>query len=324
LLWSDLRSGTLLTFIETDDLGGETDTSYDPASGDWWINVSTQEEAAKAAAGGAALVTTVTNDGEVGDFSTGNFDWTLTIARANNQIVFGPVGEGANWPGGGISNEEVGKLEGPTTDDGSQVTLAMWQGVTPTSNFYDDSGNSSFGAPNQDYDSVTGTFTLIQDLSALRGPSLGSGDFDNDGQLTAADINALTAEILAGGNDPKFDVNVDSAVDSTDRQVWVEQLKQTYFGDSNLDGEFNSQDLIEVLAAGQYEDDVAGNSGWAEGDWNGDADFTTTDFVDALAGGGYEAGPRAAVRGGAAVPEPQAAILLAAGLLCSRGWRRGR
>jgi hypothetical protein len=325
-IWSDLRSGTLLTFIETINAGGEdistaTDISYDPSADDWWIHVSTQGEAGK---GEAALVTTVTNDGVPGDFSTGNADWTLTIADSGNQVIFGPAGEGASWAGGGISGEEIGKLEGPTTDDGSPVTLAMWQAVTPASSFYDDAGSSSFGQINQSYDSVTQVFTPVQDVSALRSviePPLGDGDFDDDGALTGADIDALTAEILAAGTDLKYDVNLDGSINADDRQAWVEGLKRTYFGDSNLDLEFNSTDLVAVLAAGEYEDATAGNSGWGDGDWDGDGDFTTSDFVFALAGGGYEIGPRAAV---AAVPEPTAWTMLAATLLAGRCWRRRR
>ena len=77
--------------------------------------------------------------------------------------------------------------------------------------------------------------------------------------------------------------------------------------------------LSDRAAAGEYEDNVVGNSGWATGDWNGDSEFTTSDLVTALSGGGYEVGPRAAV---AAVPEPHALILFALGLLSALGYRR--
>ena len=102
-------------------------------------------------------------------------------------------------------------------------------------------------------------------------------------------------------DDLAFDLNNDNVVDDSDRLVWVKDLMNTWVGDANLDLEFNSGDLIDVLAQGQYEDQVAGNSNWSSGDWDGDGDFTTSDLVAALADGGYELGPRAAV---AAVPEP--------------------
>ena len=80
-----------------------------------------------------------------------------------------------------------------------------------------------------------------------------------------------------------------------DHRHWVKELKHTYLGDANLDGEFNSTDLVDVLAAGEYEDNIAVNSSWAEGDWNTDGEFTSADLVDALADGGYEFGPRVAL-----------------------------
>ena len=58
-------------------------------------------------------------------------------------------------------------------------------------------------------------------------------------------------------------------------------------GDSNDDGIFNSSDLTFVFQAGEFEDDIDGNSTFAEGDWNGDGDFTTADFVLAFQFGNY-------------------------------------
>ena len=85
-----------------------------------------------------------------------------------------------------------------------------------------------------------------------------------------------------------------------DRQIWVDELKSTYFGDANLDGEFNSRDLVLIFQAGEFEDEVIGNSTWATGDWDGNGDFNSGDFVVAFQAGGYEAGQRTAL----AVPEP--------------------
>ncbi len=58
-------------------------------------------------------------------------------------------------------------------------------------------------------------------------------------------------------------------------------------GDTNLDGEFNSADLLAAFQAGEYEDTTRGNSTWAEGDWNRDGDFTTADFVYIFTWGGF-------------------------------------
>jgi hypothetical protein len=138
------------------------------------------------------------------------------------------------------------------------------------------------------------------------------GDFDGDSDLDAADIDALTQAVSSGSTDLKYDLNGDSTLTGVDRQVWVEQLKRTYFGDSNLDGVFGSGDLVAIFQAGQYEDSIVGNSTWATGDWNGDGEFSTGDLVFAFQSGGYEKGPRAAVT---SVPEPASIALLVLGFL---------
>jgi hypothetical protein len=148
-----------------------------------------------------------------------------------------------------------------------------------------------------------------------------SGDFDLDGSLTALDIDQLSAEIRRGGTNVSFDLNSDSRVDTADRTVWVHDLRKTYFGDANLDGQFNSTDMIAVFQAGQYEDMVSGNSGWSTGDWDGDGDFKTGDLVAAFQDGGYEKGPRPAM---VTVPEPSPWLMFWSGLLAWLGSRSGR
>lgn len=153
---------------------------------------------------------------------------------------------------------------------------------------------------------------ILNALTLKRVTSL-PGDFDGNGVLDAADIDALSVAVAEGSTDLKYDVDGDGSVLGADRFMWVEDLKNTYFGDANLDGEFNSADFVFVFRAGQYEDAVVGNSTWGTGDWNGDGDFDSSDFVVAFSGGGFEQGPRQAT---AAVPEPGSFGLLLIGLLC--------
>ncbi len=149
------------------------------------------------------------------------------------------------------------------------------------------------------------------------------GDFNRNGALDVEDLDWLSEEVRRDTHDLRFDLNLDRIVDGVDRQLWIEEIRHTYFGDANLDGEFESQDFVEVFVAGEYEDDIAGNSTWASGDWNGDADFTTDDFVTAFQSGGYEAGPRQVVL---AVPEPSGMLLAFSGVLlfAVQGWHRRR
>ena len=148
------------------------------------------------------------------------------------------------------------------------------------------------------------------EIVAAGGGGGGDGDFNGDGILDAADIDALSAEVLAGTNNASFDLTGDAVVDDADRSEWVNNLRKTWFGDSDLNGEFASGDLVTVFSGGKFE---SGNpAGWADGDWNGDGVFNSTDFVTAFSGGGYENGPRAAT---AAVPEPGSMSLLLLGAL---------
>lgn len=138
------------------------------------------------------------------------------------------------------------------------------------------------------------------------------GDFSGDGKLDIVDIDQLRDAVMAGTDPSHFDVNGDSRVNSSDLPEYMKNYLNSYIGDSNLDLQFSTADLVAVFAAGEYEDATAKNSTWGEGDWNADADFNTADLVFAFQDGGFEAGPRAAV---AVVPEPAAGIWIAAGLV---------
>ena len=75
-------------------------------------------------------------------------------------------------------------------------------------------------------------------------------------------------------------------------------------GDANGDGIFDSEDLVVVLQAGEFEDSIEGNSTFAEGDWDGDGDFTSEDLVLAFTLGGYHAAPVAASKPVSGSPRP--------------------
>ena len=124
------------------------------------------------------------------------------------------------------------------------------------------------------------------------------GDFDNDGDLDNEDI-ALLVEQFDTNNAATFDLNNDQSVDVLDLNDWIRNIKQTWIGDANLDGEFNSTDFVLVFEAGKFETDQAAN--WSDGDWNGDGRFNSGDFVAAFQDGGFELGPRPMNE---AVPEP--------------------
>ncbi len=118
-----------------------------------------------------------------------------------------------------------------------------------------------------------------------------AGDLNGDGRVDAVDIDLICAAIM--GQDPPdsdFDLNGDNTVDLQDHDHLVRSAIGTSFGDANVDGVFDSSDLVLVFRNGHYDDDLQGNSGWADGDWNCDGEFNSTDIVFAFRQGAYVSG----------------------------------
>ncbi len=59
-------------------------------------------------------------------------------------------------------------------------------------------------------------------------------------------------------------------------------------GDVNFDGHFDSEDLINILACGKYEDPGSWDATWQDGDFDHDGDVTAEDLLLALQDGDYE------------------------------------
>jgi hypothetical protein len=151
------------------------------------------------------------------------------------------------------------------------------------------------------------------------------GDYDGNGVLDAADIDLQAVEMKKDPADQdlaKFDHNGDGVIDvgtpdvPGDRLIWIKDLRQTSVGDANLDGVFDSGDLVAVFGEGKY--DTGEMATWEQGDWSGDMSFDSSDLVLAFQDGGYVAG------GVAAVPEPSGCLLTVLGLLSLVGAARRR
>jgi hypothetical protein len=112
------------------------------------------------------------------------------------------------------------------------------------------------------------------------------GDFDGNRLVDQLDIDLLCQQIQRGPS-PAFDLTGDQTVDLADMSYLIKSVLRSSFGDANLDGVFNSTDLIEVFGSGKYEDASPGNATWATGDWNCDGVFDSSDLIQAFADGGY-------------------------------------
>lgn len=112
------------------------------------------------------------------------------------------------------------------------------------------------------------------------------GDLTGNQQLDIADVDLVCYGVRS--SDEAFDLNGDDRNDLLDMGYLLETILKTSSGDINLDGRFNSADLIVLFQRGEFEDSTSGNSAWSEGDWNCDGDFTTADLVLAMQAGKYE------------------------------------
>ncbi len=106
-------------------------------------------------------------------------------------------------------------------------------------------------------------------------PAIVPGDFDASGEIDIHDIAVLISAILAAENTDNLDFENDGVVDERDLEILVNMVFRTYLGDANLDGVFDSQDLVLVFQSAEYEDGDNDNSTWSEGDWDGDGDFAS-------------------------------------------------
>ena len=148
-----------------------------------------------------------------------------------------------------------------------------------------------------------------QSLSDVTPSNNLEGDYDNSGELDTADLDLQAIEISDRTNNLAFDLTGDGFVNGQDREEWVVSLANTWFGDADLDGVFNTSDFVTVFQAGRFE--TGESASWTQGDWNGDRRFTSADFVKAFQDGGFEQGART----GALVPEPSTLGILLTGLL---------
>ncbi len=160
---------------------------------------------------------------------------------------------------------------------------------------------------------------------ATTGPS---GDFDGDGDYACADVDSLVVEIVAGTNNPAFDLTGDGAVDVGDLTHWLAEAGAAelgsgasyLLGDADLDGTVDGNDFV-LWNAHKFTAIPA----WCSGDFNADGIVDGNDFLSWNANKftSADVGGDASVKrlldnqhlifnaaGATSVPEPQISMLL--------------
>ena len=162
--------------------------------------------------------------------------------------------------------------------------------------------------------------TLFTGVSIIRPPTIAC-DFDGDGVCDIIDIDMITMELAANGNNLQFDIDNSGAVDVGDIDEWRSVAAtengwaEPYLaGDANLDGAINSADLNKVGISWQLPQDR-----YSEGDFNGSGlvDAADLNFIGLR---WQQEIPLAA--SAAAVPEPSSVLLLVFGLVALAVRRR--
>ena len=135
------------------------------------------------------------------------------------------------------------------------------------------------------------------------------GDLNNDALCDAEDIDALRIAITDGSADLVFDLNRDGTLDSSDWNHMIHVVRETEFGDVNLDQNVDATDLATLRT------NFGSIGGWSLGNFTlGDTDIDANDLAKVRTNFGF-APP-------ALTPEPSGILLMVGGLLALRRHRR--
>ncbi|MBJ43393.1 MAG: hypothetical protein CMJ80_08985 [Planctomycetaceae bacterium] len=197
-----------------------------------------------------------------------------------------------------LGSRVIGEFDGSLSNAGETITLLVGRNTVQQFTFDDawypttDGGGYSL----EIVDDLSTDVTSWSGAAGWRpsgafggtpGASETAGDFDGNGTIDDVDIDLLASAIRLEDTDAAFDLNSDGTVDWSDREMLIREVLNSREGDSNLDGVFDLKDLLMAKAGGEYDDVIAGNSGWADGDWNGDGDFDSDDLVLAFQAGNF-------------------------------------
>jgi hypothetical protein len=158
-----------------------------------------------------------------------------------------------------------------------------------------------------DFDYIMDNF-MVEEFT---GGMMVGPDFSGNGTIGCEDVDGLVAAIVAGANDPTYDITGDTNVDAADLTEWLVQAgavlnangNPILEGDANLDGNVDGQDFV-IWNGSKFTTTAA----WCSGDFNADGNVNGQDFV-------IWNSNKFTSSDVSAVPEPSSIALIIAGLL---------
>ena len=205
--------------------------------------------------------------GNAEDFQS-RYGTTIDLAKGTEQFVDG--------------------YQGRIDNDGDTIRVADREGNEIQTIFFDDTAEWPFRA-----DGKGSTLELSNDAanphlvsswqaSDELGGTPGRINTEANGSGMHGLVDSVCSAIHFDEFEASFDLNGDGNLTQVDLDFLVNDVLRTSAGDANLDGVFDSADLIQLLANGAYEDDIRGNSRWTDGDWNCDGDLDSHDLIVAF------------------------------------------
>jgi len=139
------------------------------------------------------------------------------------------------------------------------------------------------------------------------------GDYDVDGDSDDTDIDAISAAVIAGSPDIRYDEDNDGAIDVADRLLMITTLvERAGGGNGTIEGDADLNGAVTLADFSALSFNYGGAGGWADGDFDGNGQITLADFsiLSFNYGSSVAPAPPAAPQ---AIPEPATLALLAVG-----------